>query len=216
MPGHSELRDKLASDFEMDGDSFCRFGASKGLGLRAFIFGREKPMQETAEQYRKRMFGYSDGRDPLKMQAAAPAGLAKLLKGVSAATARKRPAPEKWSIGEIVAHMSDAELVVGYRVRAILGQPGTAIMGYDQDVWVKALHYEKRELKKSYEQYRALREANVALLKRLAPEQFKHVGLHSERGPESVETILRMMAGHDLNHFQQIERILAARKKKKK
>jgi hypothetical protein len=173
-------------------------------------------MQETAEQYRKRMFGYTEGQNPLKMEAAAPAKLAKLLKGVSTSTARKRPAPEKWSIAEIVAHISDTELVSGYRIRAILGQPGTAIIGFDEKTWVTALHYDKRDLKKCYEQYRALREANLALLKSLTPEQWKHVGMHSERGPESVETILRMMAGHDLNHFEQIERILAAKKKKKR
>jgi uncharacterized damage-inducible protein DinB len=173
-------------------------------------------MQETAEQYRKRMYGYIEGRDPLKLEAAAPAKLAKLLKGLSPATARKRPAPDKWSISEIVAHISDTELVSGFRIRAILGQPGTPIMGFDQDAWVKALHYDKRDLKKSYQQYRALREANLALLKSLTPEQWKHEGMHSERGPESVETILRMMAGHDLNHFGQIERILAAKKGKKK
>jgi len=169
-------------------------------------------MAETAEQYRQRMFSHIDGKDPLKMQAAAPARLAKLLKGVTAAKARKRPAPGKWSIAEIVAHIADTEIVVGYRIRAILGEPGTQIIGFDQDVWVTALHYDKRDLKKSYEQYRALREANVVLLKSLAPEQWKHHGIHSERGPESVETIVKMMAGHDINHFQQIERILAAKK----
>jgi hypothetical protein len=173
-------------------------------------------MQETAEQYRKRMFGYIEGQSPLKLEAAAPAKLAKLLKGVNAATARKRPAPDRWSIAEIVAHISDTELVSGYRIRAILGQPGTQILGFDQDAWVTALHYDKRDLKNSYEQYRALRAANLALLKNLKPEQWKHEGMHSERGAESVETILRMMAGHDLNHFEQIERILAAKKAKKK
>ena len=105
-------------------------------------------MQETVEQYRKRMFGFMEGRDPLKLQAAAPARLAKLLKGVSPAKARKRPAPDKWSISEIVAHIADTELVGGYRIRAILGQPGTPIIGFDQDEWVKALHYDKRDLKK--------------------------------------------------------------------
>jgi hypothetical protein len=173
-------------------------------------------MQETVEQYRKRMYGYIEGQDPLKLEAAAPAKLAKLLKGIRSATARKRPAPDKWSISEIVAHISDTELVSGFRIRAILGQPGTPIIGFDQDAWVTALHYDKRDLKKSYEQYRALRQANLALLKSLTPEQWKHEGMHSERGPESVETILRMMAGHDLNHFGQIERILTAKKGKKK
>jgi len=170
-------------------------------------------MQETAEQYRARMYGHIGGNDPLKLQAAAPARLAKLLKGVSTAKARKRPAPDKWSIAEIVAHIADTELVGGYRIRAILGEPGTQIIGFDQDTWVTALHYDKRDLKKSFEQYRALREANLALLKTLTPDQWKHHGMHSERGPETVETIVRMFAGHDLNHFQQIERILAAKKK---
>ena len=173
-------------------------------------------MQETAEQYRGRMYGYVGGQSPLKLQAAAPAKLAKLLKGVKPAAAKKRPAPDRWSIAEIVAHISDTELVSGYRIRAILGQPGTPIIGFDQDAWVRALHYERRDLSRSYEQYRALREANVALLKSLAPEQWKHAGMHNERGEESVQTIVRMMAGHDLNHFSQIERILAAKKGKKR
>ena len=171
-------------------------------------------MQETAEQYRARMFDHIKGVDPLKLQAAAPARLAKLLRGLTTAKARKRPAPDKWSIAEIVAHIADTELVGGYRIRAILGAPGTQIIGFDQDEWVTALHYDKRDLKKSLEQYRALREANLALLKTLTPEQWKHHGMHSERGAETVETIVRMFAGHDLNHFQQIERILAAKKKK--
>jgi uncharacterized damage-inducible protein DinB len=170
-------------------------------------------MQETADQYRKRMFSHVDGRDPLKMQAAAPAKLAKLLKGVSPAKARKRPASGKWSIAEIVAHIADTELVGGYRIRAILGQPGTAIIGFDQDVWVTALHYDKRDLRKSFEQYRGLRDANLALLKSLTPEQWKQHGMHSERGEESVETIVLMFAGHDINHFGQIERILAKKGK---
>lgn len=170
-------------------------------------------MQETVEQYRKRMLSHLEGRDPLKLQAAAPAKLAKLLKGVSPAKARKRPAPEKWSIAEIVAHIADAELVGGYRIRAILGQPGTPIIGFDQDTWVTALHYDKRDLRKSFEQYRSLRETNLALLKSLSPEQWKHHGLHNERGEESVEMIVLMFAGHDINHFGQIERILAQKGK---
>ncbi len=170
-------------------------------------------MQETVEQYKKRRASFVEGRDPLKLQAAAPARLAKLLKGVSPAKARKRPAPDKWSISEIVAHIADTELVGGYRMRAILGQPGTPIIGFDQDTWVTALHYDKRNLKNSFAQYRALREANLALLKSLTPEQWKHAGLHNERGEESVETIARMFSGHDINHIEQIERILTKKKK---
>jgi hypothetical protein len=170
-------------------------------------------MQETAEQYRQRMFVLVDGKDPVKLQAAAPARLAKLLKGVSPAKARKRPAPAKWSIAEIVVHMADTEVVFGYLIRGIVGEPGTRIDGFDQDAWLAALHYEKRDMKKSFAEYRAFREANVALLKSLTPEQWKICGMHKERGPETMETVAKMSAGHDLNHFQQIERILASRAK---
>lgn len=172
-------------------------------------------MRETVEQYRERMLQHVGGKDPVKLLATAPTQLARLLRGVPQPKARKRPAPDKWSISEIVAHIADAEVVVGYRIRAILGQPGTPIIGFDQDTWLTALHYDKRDLKKSYEQYRAMREANLALLKSLKPEQWKHVGMHSERGPESVDMVVRMFAGHDINHFGQIVRILAANKKKK-
>jgi len=57
-----------------------------------------------------------------------------------------------------------------------------------------------------------LREANLALLESLTPEQWKHYGMHSERGQEAIELIVRMAAGHDINHLQQIERILPAKR----
>jgi hypothetical protein len=125
----------------------------------------------------------------------------------------KRPAPEKWSAGEILAHLADSEIVIGWRLRQILGAPGTPIQAYDQDSWAAAGHYEKRDARKSAEQFRVVREANLALLKSLAPEQWKHHGMHSERGVETVEHIVRMIAGHDINHTRQVERIVGAKKK---
>jgi len=169
-------------------------------------------MPETPEQYRSRMYSHIEGRDPLALLAAAPKKLERLLKGVSPAKARRRPAPGKWSISEIVAHLGDTELVGGYRIRMILGAPGTPIQAFDQDDWAAALQYQKRDVKKSLEQFRVLREANLRLLKSLTAEQWKQSGMHAERGVESVETIVRMFAGHDINHRLQVERILDAKK----
>jgi DinB family protein len=165
-------------------------------------------MQETPQQYTQRVVGYVEGMKPLTVQAATAKKLERLIKGVSAAKLRKRPAPDKWSVGEILAHMADAELVGGFRIRLILGAPGTPIAAFDQDSWVTSGHYAKRDPRKSVEQFRALREANLALLRSLTPEQWKHYGMHSERGQETVEHIVRMFAGHDVNHLRQIERIL--------
>jgi hypothetical protein len=165
-------------------------------------------MPETVEQYRQRILSHVASGDPLKLQAAAPKKIERLLKGASAAKLRKRPAPDKWSVAEILAHLADAEIVIGYRIRTTLGAPGGPIQAYDQDRWAAAGHYAKREPHKSLEQYRAVREANLALLKLLTPEQWKDYGVHAERGNESIEMLVRMIAGHDLNHIQQIERIL--------
>ena len=168
----------------------------------------ERSMQETAEEYRARMLGNTEGKNPVTLLANAPKRLEKLLKGVSPAKLRKRPAPGKWSVSEIVAHMADADLVVAFRIRLVLGAPGIQVQAFDQDTWVTALHYDKRDTKKSFEQFRAVREATVALLKSLDPEQWKLSGIHTERGEESVETIVRMAAGHDINHIRQVEQIL--------
>jgi hypothetical protein len=166
-------------------------------------------MNEAPQQYTQRILGYVEGKRPLAVQAATAKKLDRLIKGVPTAKLRNRPAPEKWSVSEIIAHLADGEIVGGFRMRLILGFPGILIVAYDQDKWVTSGHYDKRDPRKSVEQFRVLREANLALLKSLKPEQWKHYGMHSERGQESIEKIVRMFAGHDINHLQQIEKILA-------
>jgi hypothetical protein len=166
-------------------------------------------MQETPQQYTQRVVGYVEGKQPLAVQSATAKKLERLIKGVPTSKLRKRPAPDKWSVAEILAHLADAEIVGGFRMRLILGAPGTPIVAFDQDSWVTSGHYGKRDPRKSMEQFRVLREANIALLKSLTPEQWKDYGMHSERGQESIEHVVRMFAGHDVNHLRQIEGILA-------
>ena len=170
-------------------------------------------MNETPQQYTQRILAHTQDQDPLKIQAATPKKLERLIKAASPATLRKKPAPGKWSVAEILAHLADVEIVVGWRIRSILGAPGTEVQAYDQNAWNTSLHYDKRDPRKDLVQQRILREANLALLKTLAPEQWKQFGIHSERGQESIQHIAKMIAGHDLNHIQQIEKILAAKKK---
>ncbi len=168
-------------------------------------------MKETPQQYTQRILGNMEGKQPLAVQAATAKKLARLIKGVPASKLRKRPAPDKWSVAEILAHLADAEIVGGFRMRFILGAPGTPVVAFDQDSWVVSGHYNKRDPRKSIELFRTVREANLAMLKSLTPEQWKHYGMHSERGQESIEHIVRMFAGHDLNHLRQLEAILKNR-----
>jgi hypothetical protein len=170
-------------------------------------------MNETPQEYTRRLLKQSAGKDPLKVQAATAAKLNRLIERASPAKLRKRPAPGKWSAAEILAHLADCEIVTGWRMRQILSAPGTPIQPFDQDAWAVAGHYEKRDARKSLDQFRSVREGNLALLKSLTPGQWKHHGMHAERGVETIEHIVSMMAGHDLNHLAQVERIVAAQKR---
>jgi len=170
-------------------------------------------MQETVEQYKQRIMGYLGEQDPVRVQSKTVGKIERLVRRVPAARLRKRPAPGKWSVAEILAHLADGEIVTGYRMRTILGAPGTPIAAYDQDKWAEAENYAKHDPKMSLRVFATLPEANLTLVKSLRPEQRRHFGVHAERGEESIERIVQMMAGHDINHLRQIEAILAAKRK---
>jgi DinB family protein len=163
---------------------------------------------ETASKYQARIFSYVTGEDPLLLQAKAPDILTSLVEGLSSEDLGRRPAPLKWSIREIVAHLADDELVGAYRIRLILSSPGTAIQAFDQDVWARTGRYSIADVKESLVLYRVLRHQNLKLLHSLSSEEWDMFGVHAERGVESLRDIAMYFAGHDINHFRQIESIL--------
>jgi hypothetical protein len=172
-------------------------------------------MQETVQEYTKRLLSYGGGKDPLRLQQAAPAKLAALLKGKNNKQLTRRPAPDKWSVAEILAHLADGELVIAWRIRQILTNNAIPIQAYDQDLWAKTFDYAHRDPRQSLSNFRTLREANLALLKSVPRKLWENYGVHQERGNESVSHVVRMVAGHDLNHLQQVERILKGGREKK-
>jgi uncharacterized damage-inducible protein DinB len=160
--------------------------------------------------YMRRIKSYVGRQDPLKMQAAAPGKLARAVRGLRPAQLRRRPRPGKWSIQEIVGHLADTEIVYGFRLRMMLAQPGSPIQAYDQDFWAKNLLYQRLPMAKLLERVRVLREANLQLLKSVPRPWWNRYGMHEERGRETVKRTLLLLAGHDVNHRNQI---LAIRKK---
>jgi hypothetical protein len=165
-------------------------------------------VQETPQQYTQRLVSYSEGKEPLLLQRTAPKKLAALIKGKQKKQLMRRPAPGKWSIAEIVAHLADSEIVIGWRLRQILSTNGVPIQAYDQDVWASTFDYAHRDPRQSLESFRVLRESNLALLKAVPRKMWENYGVHQERGNESVAHLVRMIAGHDLNHLRQVEAIL--------
>ena len=165
-------------------------------------------MSETAQQYTKRILSYSDGIEPLQQQESTPQKLAELLSGKDKGVLRHRPSPDKWSVAEVVAHFADAEIAMSWRIRKILTKNEVAIQAYDQNAWASTFDYAHRDPDVSLELFRALRAANIALLKSVPRELWDNYGVHEERGNESIAHIIRMVAGHDLNHLRQIEAIV--------
>jgi DinB family protein len=165
-------------------------------------------MQETVQEYTQRLLSYGEGKDALRLQQAAPKKLASLLKGKTRKQLSRRPAPDKWSVGEIVAHLADAELAIAWRLRQVLSNNAIPVQAYDQDLWAKTFNYSRRDPRVSLATFRTLREANLALLKSVPRKLWDNYGVHQERGNESVSHVVRMVAGHDLNHLRQVERIM--------
>jgi uncharacterized damage-inducible protein DinB len=171
-------------------------------------------MQETPQEYTQRILSHTEGKDPLRVQRETPKKLAALIRRLDKKRLTKRPAPEKWSIAEIVAHLADAEIVAGWRLRQILSTNGTTIQSFDQNAWASTFRYGRQDTKQSLATFQALREYNLAMLKSVPKALWENYGMHQERGKESVAHLVRMLAGHDVNHVQQVEKIVKEGRKK--
>lgn len=171
-------------------------------------------MPETPQQYITRIFGYLEGKNPLRVQQSTPQKLARMIKGLDKKRLARRPAPGKWSIAEILAHLADTELVAGWRMRLILGQNGSPIQAFDQDVWASTFNYGRRNPKASLQMFTVLRESNLALLKSVSKNLWENYGMHQERGKETIAHLVRMFAGHDLNHLRQVEDVASQGRKR--
>ena len=170
-------------------------------------------MNESTQQYMSRILGYQQGKKPLAILKATPAKLEKLVKKASSVKLKKRPESDKWSVGEILAHLADSELVMSFRFRLVLGSNGTAIQAFDQDIWAKFSNYAKLDPRESMKRFTALREANIRLLSSIPREMWDNFGMHSERGKETVTRMAEMLAGHDINHVRQVEELVGGKRR---
>lgn len=149
-------------------------------------------------------------RDPVTVLRETPAALQRFLKDVPADIVTKPEAAGKWSIREVFQHLADSDLVAGFRLRMVLAHDRPQLGGYDQDLWANRLAYQDVDIRDALEQFIVLRRANMRLWERLTEEDVARVGMHAERGEESLEHIRRLYAAHDLLHLTQLERIRAA------
>lgn len=149
-------------------------------------------------------------RDPLASMAELLPALESLTAGLDADELARPEAPGKWSVVEVVQHLADAELMMTVRLRTTVADERPRLAGYDQDAWAARLRYREVRLDDALDQLAALRRANLRWLPTLSEEERRRLAVHAERGPESVDLMIRLLAGHDLVHRRQIARIRKA------
>ncbi len=162
----------------------------------------------TAAEYKARILSYVEGKDPVAVQRETPDALAELIRGVPDQKLRTRPAADKWSVAELLAHFAEAEIGASWRYRQMIEHNGAPLPSYDQDLWYTLGDYASRDPQKSLQLFTLLRQENLTMFDRLTEEQWKRYGVHSERGEMSVRDLAQQIAGHDVNHLMQMRGIL--------
>ena len=161
-------------------------------------------------QYTGAVIGLLGAQAPLTVLQGTAAKLRRAVKRLTPRQLAKPEAPDKWSVKQVVQHLADSELVYAWRLRLILAHDRPAITGYDQDVWAERLQYAKTNVAEALDEFATLRRSNLRLLKRASPADLERVGVHSERGEESLAHLIKLYAGHDILHLNQIDRISKA------
>jgi len=136
-----------------------------------------------------------------------PELLAVVLTGVFGEEEDFVPAPRKWSVRQIVAHLADAELVAAHRFRQVIAEENPSLIAFDQDAWAAHLDYARRKPKQSLETFRRIRAENHELLKSLPEAAFERAGNHTERGRVTLRAILEGSAAHAESHARQLQEL---------
>jgi hypothetical protein len=165
---------------------------------------------EHARAYVAAILDLLGDQDPMTVLRATPMALQSVVESTPRDVLARPEAPGKWSMLHVLAHLADSDLVWGWRLRLILAQDRPPLTGYDQDAWAGRLGYEDSDPRDSVAMFSILRKTNLRLISRASPDDMQRVGVHVERGEESLAHHLRLYAGHDLLHLNQLERIRQA------
>jgi uncharacterized damage-inducible protein DinB len=123
-----------------------------------------------------------------------------LLRGLTEEQGASRYEPGKWSVKELVGHVTDAERIFAYRALRFARGDRTALPGFDQDPYVAAGNFDARTLADLIDEFEHVRRATVALLRPLGDEEWRRTGTASDN-EISVRALAHIIAGHELHHL---------------
>jgi hypothetical protein len=145
------------------------------------------------------------GRDPVAAVAETTERIEAITSTWTAGMFERSHAPGKWSAGRILAHLAQAELAFGYRVRMALSTPGYVAQPFDQDAWM--LREQSLSGRDAANAFLVLARMNAALYKQLPAADRNLPFSHPEYGTLTVDWVIHQSAGHQIHHLKQLERI---------
>jgi len=142
-------------------------------------------------------------RAPLEALAETPGKIRAHVARWSDADFERSYAEGKWSFRKILVHLAQTELALSTRARFALTMPGYLAQAFSQDEWMA--EDDGASARAALDAYTALRDFNLALWRRLTPEQLARTFHHPEYGELTVGWIMAQMAGHDIHHYKQFQ-----------
>ena len=115
-----------------------------------------------------------------------------------------RYAPGKWTLKDIVGHLSDTERVFAYRALRIARGDTTPLPSFDDQAWVAETGAGDRTLADMVEELADVRRASLSLFRHLPPAPWTRRGTASGQ-PVSVRALAYVMAGHVRHHLEVVE-----------
>jgi len=115
----------------------------------------------------------------------------------------------KWSIRQILHHLTDSELIFQERLKRIIAEPKQVIWAYNQDEWNDAFDYKNEPLKNKKQLYKICRELNCELVEKYYDRFCEKEFVHSITGVWTLKVEFERVATHNQSHIKQIETALA-------
>lgn len=122
-----------------------------------------------------------------------------MLQGLTPEQADYAYAPGKWSVKEVVGHLSDCERVFGYRALRFARNDPTELPGFDENTYVENANFKTRTLADLLEEFQVVRASSIHLAKNLDPDVLERRGSANGHGI-SVRALLYIIAGHERHH----------------
>lgn len=132
------------------------------------------------------------------------------IEGLTEEELRYKPAPDKWSIHQILIHVTDSEISSTSRLKKVLAEDEPTLISFDQDAWANNLGYDLLEREQYLLLFKLLRSSMQKILDNLTSEQSERVGVYIDQARFTFKQLIEYRVEHVRGHIAQIERVKKA------